>query len=118
MLVMRTMLSPYKLVIHGSGRVELEVTVENRSSERKLVSITLEVPYELALNTGGFVRRDERRLGYIKPGERKKVIFTIYSRPTTEPGKYELKITGTEHEDSYEYVMNESRKSVILTVVP
>lgn len=117
MLTLKTLLSPYKLILHEGGRVTLEVTVQNRSSEPKLVSVTVTTPYDLALNTGGFMRRQEQRLGVMKPGEERTVVFNIFARPTTSPGTYELIVTGTEHEDSYEYVLNETEKHVKLTVI-
>ncbi|NPA76257.1 MAG: hypothetical protein GXN93_00700 [Candidatus Diapherotrites archaeon] len=117
MLSIRTLISPYKLVLHESGRVTLEVTVTNKSSEPRLVSVTVETPHELALNTGGFVHRDERRIGTLKPGESKTIVFTIFARPTTTPGRYELRVVGMEHEENYDYVIQESEKTVPLTVI-
>lgn len=117
MLALRTLLSPYKLIIHEGGRVTLEVTVQNKSSEPRLVSVSVETPYDLALNAGGFMRRQEQRLGKMKPGEERRVTFTIFARPTTSPGTYELTVIGMEHEDSYEYILNETRKHVKLTVI-
>jgi len=114
---LKTLLSPYKLVIHEGGKITLEVTVQNKSREPRLVSVTVIAPYDLALNTGGFVRRSEQRLGILKPGEERTISFNIFSRPTTSPGTYELTVIGTEHEDSYEYVLNETEKRVKLTVI-
>gem|GEM_PF-7109056 len=44
MLVLKTLLSPYKLIIHEGGKVTLEVTVQNKSSETRLVSVSVETP--------------------------------------------------------------------------
>ena len=117
MVRISTMFVPYKLVLSGRKPVILEVTVKNTSSEPKLMSVLVEVPYDLSLNAGGYVRRQEHRIGELKPGEEKKVEYHIFAKPTTLPGTYEITVTVLEHMDSYEYVAGETKKNVRLTVV-
>jgi len=112
-----TMFVPYKLVLAERRPVMLEVTVKNTSSEPKLMSVLVEVPYDLALNSGGYMRRQEHRIGVLKPGEEKKIQYHIFAKPTTLPGVYEIRVTAFEHMDDYDYVARESSKTVSLRVV-
>lgn len=117
MVRISTMFVPYKLVLSEKKPVMLEVHVKNTAAESKLASILVEVPYELSLNSGGYARRQEQRIGILKPGEERKVIFHIFPKPTTEPGIYEISITAMEHMDDYTYIAKETRKTVTLRVV-
>jgi uncharacterized membrane protein len=118
MLRISSLFSPYKLILHEGKPVTLEVTVKNTAPEKKLVSVTVEVPYDLALNSGGFMRRQEQRIGEMEPDEERTLIFHIFARPTTEPGEYPIKITATEHVDDYTYVASEYTKTTRLVVIP
>lgn len=111
------MFVPYKLVLAERKPVVLEVTVKNTAQEPKLMSIIVEVPYDLSLNSGGYIRRQEQRLGTLKPGEERKVNFNIFAKPTTLPGTYEITITAVEHMDDYDYIARETKKTVTLRVV-
>ncbi len=108
---------PYKLVLSERRPVTLEVRLRNEGREEKLVSVTLVCGKELSLNPGGFVRRQEKRLGKLKPGERIIVRFQIYAKPTTLPGVYPLDLYVTEHFESYDYVQGERRIPLTLRVV-
>ncbi len=111
------MFAPYKLVLGEKKPVLLEISVKNTGRAPKLLSIVVEVPYEISLNSGGYVRRREQRLGELKPGEEKKVSFNVFAKPTTLPGSYEIRVTVLEHMDSYDYVAGETTKRVRLQVV-
>lgn len=117
MVKISTMFVPYKLVLSESRPVALEISVKNTGTESRLTSVLVEVPYELSLNAGGYVKRKEQRLGALKPGETEKTTFYIFPKPTTGPGDYEVSITVMEHIDDYTYVAGETRKTVILKVV-
>ncbi len=117
MVRISTMFVPYKLVLSERKPVILEVTVKNTSSEPKLMSVLVEVPYDLSLNSGGYMRRQEYRIGMIKPGEERKIEYHVFAKPTTLPGTYEINITVFEHMDDYEYVAGETKKTVTLRVV-
>lgn len=117
MVRISTMFVPYKLVLSEKKPVTLEIRVKNTGSESKLTSVLVEVPYDLSLNAGGYVRRQEQRIGTLKPGEEKKITFYIFPRPTTEPGAYEITVTAMEHVEDYTYVARETKKTVTLRVV-
>ncbi|HIP74160.1 MAG TPA: hypothetical protein EYH14_00715 [Euryarchaeota archaeon] len=117
MIRISTMFIPYKLVLSEKRPVALEISIKNTGAESRLTSILVEVPYELSLNAGGYVRRKEQRLGTLKPGETKKITFYIFPKPTTGPGDYEIVITAMEHLDDYTYVVGETTKTVTLKVV-
>ena len=116
-LTARTLFVPYKLVLSEKRPVTLEIDVENRGGEKVLASIVLTVPKELALNPSGFAKREERRIGELRPGERKKLRFLIYAKPTTLPGQYKLLLELVEHQDSYDYVVRVKRKELVLRAV-
>ena len=117
MVRISTMFIPYKLVLSEKRPVALEVRVKNTGSESKLTSILIEVPYELSLNAGGYARRQEQRIGTIKPDVEKKRTFYIFPKPTTEPKEYEITVSAVEHMDDYTYVAKETRKTITLKVV-
>lgn len=111
------MFIPLKLVLSEGKPVTLEIDVRNNGSENRLVSVIVEVPFELSLNAGGYVKRREQRLGKLKVGEAKKISFFIFPKPTTEPGEYEVLVRAMEHMDDYNYVAKEVQKRTRLRVV-
>ena len=117
MVRVSTMFVPYKLVLSEKRPVALEVRVKNTGNESRLASILVEVPYELSLNAGGYARRQEQRIGTIKPGAEKKITFYIFPKPTTEPGEYEITLAAVEHMDDYTFAARETRKTITLRVV-
>ncbi len=116
MFSVKTTFVPYRMSSRNPQPVDMEVEIVNRSSSPKLLSVEIRVPDNVALDRGGMIRKLERRLGEVRPGEKKRIVVTIYPRLKVSPGYIPVSILLREHYQSYDYVLETHEKKAMLRV--
>ncbi len=107
---------PMRLQAHKNDFVQLEVALQNASSQEFLTSLVLVVQKPLALDQTGLSSQREIRLGQLKPGEVKRLTINVYGTARTDSGEYLVKLYAISHYRDYGHILNEIRKIMALRV--
>jgi uncharacterized membrane protein len=110
---------PIRLSSGKEGKMDLEIQIENATSEYQLVSVDALLPKQVMIgfDPTGINKHIEKRLGEIKPAETKTAIITIWSNSQTKEGEYPIEITFYSHYLEYNKVLNYIKKKLTIRVV-
>jgi len=114
---LRCSFHPIRLPARKKDNIVLEVLVRNNSDQELLTSIVVIAPKELGFDQLGLQQEHESRLGFLKPGEERRVRLEVWSTQKTPPGLYPVKVFAISHYRDYAHVLNEVKKTIELRVV-
>ncbi len=116
MLVIKTVLVPFRLSISAKKPISLKTEITNTSEEAKKISIKFMVSKDLSVERTGLANIFEKKIGEIGPGETKIMYFDIYAKTQTVTRDYPARLLTYEHYSDYDYIDKEYKKDFIVKV--
>ena len=117
MLSIKTVLMPFNLKLSNRKPIDLKVVISNKSSEKKLLSLSFMVSRELAVEDTGMNNRIEKKLGELEPGASKIMYFPIYPKVSTNIRDYPARLKIYEYYNDYNFIQKEFKKDFIVKVI-
>ncbi|MFH0836376.1 MAG: hypothetical protein V1834_04410 [Candidatus Micrarchaeota archaeon] len=112
--VLECAVHPLRLPANKADFVELEIVLESQSNDSQLASLLIDLPKSLGFDQSALSQRKEIRFGELMPGQKKKLTLNIYGTQRTQPGSYNIYLTASSHYRTYEHVLAEVRKTIVL----
>jgi len=116
MLVIKTVLMPFRMSISAKKPISLRTEITNDSDTAKKVSLKFMVSRDLSVERTGLANVFEKKVGEIGAGETKLMYLDIYSKAQTIPKDYPARILVYEHYSDYDYIDKEYKKDFIVKV--
>lgn len=116
MLVIKTVLVPFRLSISAKKPISLRTEISNDSDVAKKVSVKFMVSKDLSVERSGLANVLEKKIGTIEPGETKLMYFDIYTKTQTVNKDYPARLLTYEHYSDYDYIDKEYKKDFIIKV--
>ena len=116
-MIVTTRKIPFRLSIRDARPLVLEVSIRNNAQRERKYVVSIETDSNLSLSASGLARYGEKKTKTLYPGETEIIIFKIYPRATTKPGKYSIKLVVDECVDTYTHVINTKEFSIQVPVV-
>lgn len=111
MLVIKTVLVPFRLSLSSRKPISLRTEITNKSDEAKKVSVKFLVSKYLSVEKTGLANILEKKIGEIAPNETKLLFLDIFPKTQTAIREYPGRLVIYEHYSDYEYVNREYRKN-------
>ncbi len=110
---------PLRLSSGKEGKLDMEIQIENATSEYQLVSVDALLPKKVMVGFDPTCinKHVEKRIGEIKAGETKTTVITVWSNSQTKEGEYPVEITVYSHYLDYNKVLNYVKKNLIIRAV-
>lgn len=108
----KTEVFPYRLRLQEKQPGELFIMISNNFSEPKTLSMTLDLPEEVAFDKVGLRRGMEKKLDVLKPGETKSIRLPLFATNHADYGLYSGKLIVLEHAKNYDYVLHKYSKEL------
>jgi len=116
MLVIKTVLVPFRLSLSSKKPISLRTEITNKSKEPKKVSVRFLVSKYLSVERTGLANILEKKVGEIEPGDTKLMFFDIYPKTQTVPKEYPARLIVYEHYSDFEYIDKEYKKNFSVKV--
>ena len=110
MLLIKTVLVPFRLSISARKPISLRTEITNNSEEAKKVSVKFMVSKDLSVERTGLANVLEKKIGTIEPGETKLMYYDIYTKTQTVNRDYPARLVVFEHYSDYDYIDKEYKK--------
>lgn len=116
MLVIKTVLVPFRLSINSRKPISLRTEITNNSEEAKKVSLKFMVSRDLSVERTGLANVLEKKIGLIEPKETKLLYLDIYTKTQSVPRNYPGRLLVYEHYNDYDYIDKEYKKELSIKV--
>jgi uncharacterized membrane protein len=117
MLSVQTQFTPIRALEGQKEPVVLDVYINNKGEDTKLISVVVKAPFSLGFDKTGLMRESRKRVGYIKPNTEKVVPFQIYCKPMVKAGEYPVEVSVFTHPDRWDQTDREYRANTSLRVI-
>ncbi|MEM4662971.1 MAG: hypothetical protein QXM75_03035 [Candidatus Diapherotrites archaeon] len=108
--------SPLRMSLKKREKVSLDLFIKNIEDSTKKLTVQIVLPSDLAFSKGGFKNSELIHIEKIMPTEERIIYLEIWPKHSTTPGEKEITVTVREHEGNYQYVKNQTEKTIYLTV--
>ena len=116
MLEIVTKFTPFRMKLSRKEGVHLTVDLKNQDPEDAMISTTLDLGSNFSMEKTGYKTVAEERIPKLEPGESKRFYYEIWPKQSARPGSQRLTLTVIEHFKSEEYVKQEYKRNLELTV--
>ncbi len=117
MILVKTRLTPIRMIIGQKEPVNLEVMLRNTGDGEVMTSVIVTTPPGLGLDRSCIAREKRQRLDYIKPGEEKTVNFKVFPKFNVKEGDYEILVNALTHPDRYDKISSKRTHKTVLRVL-
>ena len=108
--------TPLRLKLSRRQPVQLYVEVSNDETENKMVSLYVNLSKDISFEKGGFKTDNVERIPELAPGETKRFYYELHPKPHLDYGEHNVKVTLSNHYNSFDNVKTEKTKNMTLTV--
>lgn len=116
-MVIRTTVFPIRMRLRDKAPWELNVEVENQDFDKKMVTITIQLPDEASFSTVGLTNRHEKQFPAFKPGEKATFKLPVYQSNAADVGYFTGKVIAEEHHGDFAYAGKTYKKEIPFRIV-
>ncbi|MEW6528562.1 MAG: hypothetical protein AB1391_01590 [Candidatus Micrarchaeota archaeon] len=109
---------PLRLAAKKDNRVDMIVTITNKTNEKQIVSFEALLPKTemLGFNNTIIIKHAEKK-GVLEPNARTEFAIPIYSTTQTKEGNYTINVSAYVHYLDYSKIINYIKRTISLRVV-
>ncbi|MCX6801022.1 MAG: hypothetical protein NTZ73_02445 [Candidatus Diapherotrites archaeon] len=111
-----TELFPFRLAIKRREPVSLKIEITNDTEKPQIISYEVALANELGFEKQGLNNVQTKQIDSMKPGEMVREYYKIFPKVTARAGEYPIRVTVTEHYNSFNYVLGRKVKTLSLIV--
>jgi len=113
----KTTFHPYRLKSKTNDNIDMHLELTNNDEHKNKVSLKINVDRGIGIDSTMIKKTIVKKLGEMKPNEKKEIIIKIHSSSSTKAGEHKIGIVVYSHFRDYAHILNAMKKIVSLRVV-